>query len=59
MLTDKHARGIVGIHERIGCTIDTCVRLRTARLYLAAEPRTSEPNRRNAASPTANRAEEQ
>lgn len=34
--TEKHARGIVGIHTRIGCTVDNCLRLRTARLYLAA-----------------------
>lgn len=34
--SEAHARGIVGIHTRIGCNIDTCIRLRTARLYLAA-----------------------
>lgn len=34
--SEAHARGIVGIHTRIGCTIDNCLRLRTARLYLAA-----------------------
>ncbi|MFE3446060.1 hypothetical protein ACFXNW_23785 [Nocardia sp. NPDC059180] len=34
-LTDRHARGIVGIHERIGCSFDTCIRLRAARLHLA------------------------
>ncbi|AVH24110.1 hypothetical protein [Nocardia cyriacigeorgica] len=34
LLTEPHARGIVGIHERLGCTFDTCPRLRAARLYL-------------------------
>ncbi|MBF6162078.1 hypothetical protein IU421_28115 [Nocardia cyriacigeorgica] len=33
--TEAHARGIIGIHERLGCTFDTCDRLRAARLYLA------------------------
>ncbi len=35
-LTEQHARGIVGIHTRIGCTLDACARLRAARLLLAA-----------------------
>ncbi|WP_280213399.1 hypothetical protein [Nocardia cyriacigeorgica] len=35
LLTERHARGIVGIHERLGCGFDTCPRLRAARLYLA------------------------
>ncbi len=34
LLTEKHALGIVGIHTRIGCTTDSCLRLRTARQYL-------------------------
>lgn len=36
LASEEHARGIVGIHTRIGCTVDTCTRLRTAHLYLAA-----------------------
>ncbi|TLG01673.1 hypothetical protein FEK35_23495 [Nocardia cyriacigeorgica] len=35
LLTEAHARGIVAIHERLGCSFDSCDRLRAARLYLA------------------------
>ncbi|WP_267464177.1 hypothetical protein [Nocardia cyriacigeorgica] len=38
LLTEAHARGIVAIHERLGCSFDSCDRLRAARLYLATLP---------------------
>lgn len=36
LFSDRHARGIIAIHERIGCSFDTCNRLRAARLYLGS-----------------------
>ncbi|WP_280471027.1 hypothetical protein [Nocardia cyriacigeorgica] len=37
LLSEQHATGIVGIHTRIGCTEDTCARLRAARQYLTVQ----------------------
>ncbi|MBF6085157.1 hypothetical protein IU485_27675 [Nocardia cyriacigeorgica] len=40
LLNEKRAQGIVGIHTRIGCTDERCIRLRVARQYLASTDET-------------------